>query len=43
MKIQERGPLVRVKGLNTPKPPPEARIQDRLIEKYKCVQKYHEN
>ena len=32
MKIVEKGPLIRVRGLNQPKPAPEGRIQVRIIE-----------
>ncbi len=32
MDIVEKGPLVRVKGLNVAKPKPKVKIQDRLIE-----------
>ncbi len=35
MNIVEKGPVIRVKGLNQPKPPPEGRIQVRLIENEK--------
>ena len=32
LETQEKGPLVRVRGLNKPRPPPEGRVQVRLIE-----------
>ena len=35
MEMKEKGPIIRVKGLNKPKPPPEGRIQVRLIENEK--------